>query len=104
MTPVKHFTNLRRVTDVDAYGTEIGSHIEPPLDPAMPAALKLQWMTAVIRVDTGLDIQVVKRVVGGWAITGHGYTWTCGGWAAAWRDLSALSTGAQMMRRKLERE
>jgi hypothetical protein len=81
-----------------------GTHVDPPLDPSWPDATKLDWLAAVVSVDTGLRISVTpsdyrigkRRQTGYYCVMVAGHSSTAPyTYRDAWVYLSGISTGSR---------
>lgn len=82
---------------VERVMTEGGDHIEPPLDPNWTELRKLEWLAAVVAVDTGFVVTVRQAPSHRWryCLSGPGWGLSDMAFAQCWDYLSGISIGAR---------
>jgi hypothetical protein len=92
--------------------TEIGSHVEPQLDQDWPEWKKLEWLAAVVSVDTSIPIRIAEATFstkrrGKWRVDPDAYSINYGhgaigayGYQEAWSLLTGIGLGVDLARTK----
>lgn len=84
---------------VNRVRSELGSRIDPPLDPDWPPLTRLEWKAAAVAVDTGLTVEVHEMEPGRYSVSVGCSSISAMPYREAWMYLAGASTGAEQARR-----